>query len=135
MLVCRWTEGHGPDVMEATLAGVLTDYAVALVHRERTAAAIAASDGDPHTGSTLSGAQRVAAASGILTALYHLSPAQARQLLHRAGDHTHRPVVDVADTVLRTGGLPDARPGFAAATAVIGAGDGDDKQSSPPCKP
>jgi len=136
VLICRWTDGHRPDVTEATLAGVLTDYAVALVHRERTASAIACSGGGLHAASTLSGAQRVAAAAGILTALYHLSPAQARQLLHRAGEHTHRPVVDVADTVLRTGGLPDARPGFAApTTGTIGAGDGDGERGSPPADP
>jgi hypothetical protein len=39
-------------------------------------------------------------------ALYHLSPVQARRLLARAGDHTHRSLREVADTVLRTGALP-----------------------------
>jgi hypothetical protein len=37
-------------------------------------------------------------------ALSHLSPRQARQLLSRTGENTHRPVI--ADTVLRTGALP-----------------------------
>ena len=50
--------------------------------------------------------QRVAAATGILMALYHLSPVQARRLLARAGDHTHRSLREVADTVLHTGALP-----------------------------
>ena len=54
----------------------------------------------------LDGTQRVAAATGILMALYHLSPAQARRLLARAGDRTHRSLREVADTVLRTGALP-----------------------------
>jgi hypothetical protein len=50
---------------------------------------------------------RIAAASGILMALYHLSTTtQAQSLLNRASDHTDRPVIDVADTVLRTGALP-----------------------------
>jgi len=39
-------------------------------------------------------------------ALHRLSAAHARQLLTRAADRTHRPLVDVAATVLRTGGLP-----------------------------
>ena len=54
----------------------------------------------------MDGTQRVAAATGILMALYHLSPVQARRLLARAGDHTHRSLREVADTVLRTGALP-----------------------------
>jgi hypothetical protein len=109
VLVCRWTRGHGPDASDAALVGVLTDHAVALVHRERTTRMIRPRDVTPHVASALTAAQRVAAASGILTALHNLTPAQARQLLHRASEHTHRPVLDIADMVLRTGALPGAR--------------------------
>jgi catechol 2,3-dioxygenase-like lactoylglutathione lyase family enzyme len=106
VLVCRWTGGHGPDASDAALVGVLTEHAVALVHRERTTGAVHPRDVAPHIASALTAAQRVAAASGILTALHQLTPAQARQLLHRASEHTHRPVLDIADMVLHTGALP-----------------------------
>lgn len=110
VLITRWTGHHAPDDTVAGLVGVLTDHAVALVHRERTTAAVDPRDLAPHVASALTAAQRVAAASGVLAALYHLSPPQVRQLLHRASEHTHRPVLDVADTVLRTGALPQTRP-------------------------
>jgi hypothetical protein len=106
VLVCRWTGGHAPDASDAALVGVLTEHAVALVHRERTTGAVHPRDVAPHIASALTAAQRVAAASGILTALHQLTPAQARQLLHRASEHTHRPVLDIADMVLHTGALP-----------------------------
>ena len=47
-------------------------------------------------------AQRVAATTGILMAST-TNPAEARQSLVRAGDRTHRSLLDV-DTVLHTGG-------------------------------
>jgi hypothetical protein len=94
----------------AGLVWVVTDHAVTLVHRERNTSETSPQDLAPHIASTLNAAQRVAAASGILTALYHLSPPQVRQLLHRASEHTHHPVLDVADTLLRTGALPPTRP-------------------------
>ena len=36
VLVCRWAGGHAADASDAALVGVLTEHAVALVHRERT---------------------------------------------------------------------------------------------------
>ena len=108
-LLCRWNPGYVPTETDAALVGVLADHAVALVHRERTTGHIA----DPATagqvGAALGRTQRVAAATGILMALHHLTAAQARQLLVRAGDRTHQSLVQVADTVLHTGGLPDQR--------------------------
>jgi hypothetical protein len=44
---------------------------------------------------------------------HHLSTSQARSLLNRASEHTHRPVLDIADTVLRTGALPPQTRGSA----------------------
>ena len=105
VLMCTWRHGHVPVEADAALVGVLVDHATALVHRERTAAHV----GPDLAGQVLlalDGTQRVAAATGILMALYHLSPVQARRLLARAGDHTHRSLREVADTVLRTGALP-----------------------------
>jgi hypothetical protein len=109
VLIARWADADAPDDTMAGLVGVVTDHAVALVHRERTTSAVDR-DVAAHVESALNGAQRVAAASGILAALYHLSPPQVRQLLHRASEHTHRPILDVANTVLRTGALPEIRP-------------------------
>ena len=101
--------GYAPTETDAALVGVLADHAVALVHRERTTGHIT----DPATagqvGAALGRTQRVAAATGILMALHHLTAVQARQLLVRAGDRTHQSLVQVADTVLHTGGLPDQR--------------------------
>lgn len=103
VLACRWDGGYCPTPSDRALVGVLVDHAVALVHRER--AALAGTVADP-AGSRLPMPQRIAAASGILMALYHLSPVQARQLLSRASEHTSASLGDVADTVLRTGALP-----------------------------
>ena len=57
----------------------------------------------------MDGAQRIAAATGVLMALHHLIVAQARQLLDRASDRTHRSLQQVADTVLHTGSLTEPR--------------------------
>jgi hypothetical protein len=111
-MVCIWRRGHLPSEADAALVGVLVDHATALVHRDRTTARVADAGTAGQVRLALDGTQRVAAATGILMALYHLSPAQARQLLARAGDRTHRTLREVADTVLQTGALPgpDGRP-------------------------
>lgn len=108
-LVCSWHTGYTPSDADAALVGVLADHATAVVHRERTTARLADTGAAHQVGYALGDAQRVAAATGILMALHHLNPAQARQLLVRAGDRTHRSLLDVADTVLHTGGLPAHR--------------------------
>ena len=105
-MVCTWRHGYLPSGSDAALVGVLVDHATALVHRERTTAGVADPGAAGQVRLALDGPQRVAAATGILMALYHLSPVQARRLLARAGDRTHRTLRDVADTVLRTGALP-----------------------------
>jgi hypothetical protein len=128
VLVCRWHAGHVPGGADAGLVGVLTDHATALVHRERTAAAIPPVDLAGQVVSALNATQRIAAASGILMALYHLSPIQARQLLTRASEHTHRPVSEIAETVLRTGTLPESQP---RATAVTETGTRGDSGTHP----
>ena len=107
-LVCLAHRVHPRDA-DAALVGVLADHATAVVHRERTTARLADTGAAHQVGAALGDAQRVAAATGILMALHHLNPAQARQLLVRAGDRTHRSLLDVADTVLHTGGLPGHR--------------------------
>ena len=62
--------GHAPDPSDAGRVGVFTDHAVALVHRECTTGRVHAGDVVPHIAVALTTAQRVAAASGILTALH-----------------------------------------------------------------
>ena len=114
-LVCSWHTGYTPSDADAALVGVLADHATAVVHRERTTARLADTGAAHQVGAALGDAQRVAAATGILMALHHLNPAQARQLLARAGDRTHRSLIEVADTVLHTGGLP-AHPTIEAGT-------------------
>ena len=78
-MVCIWRRGHVPGEADAALVGVLVDHATALVHRERTTAGVADQGGAGQVRLALDGTQRVAAATGILMALYHLSPAQARR--------------------------------------------------------
>ena len=97
-LVCAWHDGYVPAEADAALVGVLVHHAIALVYRERTTARVSDPDTAGLVGLTLDGTQRVAAATGILMALYHLTPVQARQLLARAGDRTHRTLREVADT-------------------------------------
>jgi len=104
-LAAAWHTGYLPTEADATLLEVLADHATAVVHRERTIRGP-----EPTTarqiGSALGDAQRVAAATGVLMALHHLSPTQARQLLTRASDRSHRSLIQTADTVLHTGALP-----------------------------
>lgn len=123
VMVCRWHTDHTPDDTEAALTGVLVDHATALVQRGRTPAAGSArapAGQAPHPGPALSAGHRIAAACGILMSVYHLSTTQARSLLNRASEHTHRPVLDIADTVLRTGALPTHTHPFEALTQSPG---------------
>ncbi len=84
-LVCTWRHAHVPFEADAALVGVLVDHATASVHRERTTTRVTDPDVAGQVRLALDGTQRVAAAAGILMALYHLSPAQARRSLARAG--------------------------------------------------
>jgi len=107
-LVCTWHPGYAPTDTDAALVGVLADHATAVVHRERTTTGQLPDTSTAHqVGAALGRVQRVAAATGILMALQHLTATQARQLLARASDRTHRSLLDVADSVLHTGALPD----------------------------
>ena len=116
-LICTWHPGYAPTDTDAALVGVLADHATAVVHRERTTGQLADSAKALQVGAALGRVQRVAAASGILMALHHLTSTQARQLLARASDRTHRSMLHVADSVLTTGALPDNR------TTHTGAGE------------
>jgi hypothetical protein len=104
-VIAHW-HGYQPDDTDAALLGVLIDHATALVHRERITTHLTDTHADRRITTALDGTQRIAAATGILMALYHLSPGQARDLLHRAADRGHRSLRDTADTVLHTGALP-----------------------------
>lgn len=107
-LVCTWKDGFRPAEADTALLGLLVDHTTALVEHERLTARVdelqtATGEG----GLMLPGHQRVAAAVGILMALHHLTAAQATDLLSRASQHTHQSIRGVADTVLRTGAMPD----------------------------
>ena len=108
VLACRWLDGYRPNAADSALLRLLVDHTTALVENERLTARVdelqTAAAG---CGVTLPGHQRVAAAVGILMALHHLSAAQATDLLSRASQHTHQSIRGVADTVLRTGSLPE----------------------------
>ena len=90
--------------------------ATAVVHLVRTIRGLEPSTAR-QVGSALGDAQRVAAAAGVLMVLHHLSPTQARQLLTRASDRSHRTLIQTADTVLHTGALP--RNGTAESTGTV----------------
>jgi hypothetical protein len=108
-LICTWHPGYAPTDTDAALVGVLADHATAVVHRERTTGQLTDSATAQQVGAALGGVQRVAAATGILMALHHLTSTPARQLLARASDRTHRSLLEVADSVLTTGALPENR--------------------------
>ncbi len=107
VLCCRWRDGYQPDDADAALLALLVDHATALVERERLTARIADLQDAAGQNITLPTHQRIAAAVGILMSLHHLSAAQAADLLTRASQHTSQTVTRVADTVLRTGAMPE----------------------------
>lgn len=107
-LVCAWLDGYRPGDADSALIGLLVDHTTALVEHERLTARVDELQTAPGDGGLkLPGHQRVAAAVGILMALHHLTVAQATDLLTRASQHTHLGIRGVADTVLRTGAMPD----------------------------
>jgi len=107
VLVCRWTDGYHPTGADAGVIGLLVDHATAVVERHRLATQVADLRANAGQGLALPGHQRIAAAVGILMSLHHLSAGQAADLLTRASEHTHQSMRGVADTVLRTGAMPD----------------------------
>ena len=108
VLVCAWRDGYLPTDADSALLGLLVDHATAMVEHERLTARVAELEIAPADGTLmLPGRQRVAAAVGILMALHHLTAAQATDLLSRASQHTHQSIRGVADTVLRTGAMPE----------------------------
>lgn len=112
-LICCWHTGYLPTDADVALVGVLAEHAIGVVHRERTLGRSTDQAIARQVGVALDGAQRIAAATGVLMAMHHLTMAQARQLLDRASDRTHRSLQQVADTVLNSGSLtepPAAEP-------------------------
>ncbi len=107
VLACRWTDGYEPTDADAGVIGLLVDHATAIVERHRLATQVADLRANTGQGLALPGHQRIAAAIGILMTLHHISAAQAADLLSRASEHTHQSIRGVADTVLRTGAMPD----------------------------
>ncbi len=106
-MVCRWVDGYQPTEADAALLELLVDHATALVERERLTARVADLQDAAAQEITLPTHQRIAAAVGILMSLHHLSAAQAADLLTRASHHTNQTIRGVADTVLRTGAMPE----------------------------
>jgi hypothetical protein len=117
VLRCCWFDGYRPGAADAALLGLLVDHTTAVVEHERLTARVHELQAAPENAALmLPSHQRVAAAVGILMVLHHLTAAQATDLLTRASQHTHLGIRGVADTVLRTGAMPD-HP-HPAATAV-----------------
>ena len=115
VLVCTWFDGYRPSESDVALLALLVDHTTAMVEHERLLARVGELQACPENAAlSLPGHQRVAAAVGILMALHHLSAAQATDLLTRASQHTHLSIRGVADTVLRTGAMPDHRHPVAA---------------------
>jgi hypothetical protein len=108
VLVCTWFDGYRPGEADSALIGLLVDHTTALVEHERLTARVDELQTTPENAALmLPSHQRVAAAVGILMVLHHLTAAQATDLLTRASQHTHLSIRGVADTVLRTGAMPD----------------------------
>ena len=108
VLMCTWFDGYRPVDADSALIGLLVDHTTALVEHERLTARVDELQTTPENAAVmLPSHQRVAAAVGILMVLHHLTAAQATDLLTRASQHTHLSIRGVADTVLRTGAMPD----------------------------
>lgn len=108
VLECIWFDGYRPGAADAALLGLLVDHTTALVEHDRLTARVNELRTAPENAALLLPShQRVAAAVGILMVLHHLTAAQATDLLSRASQHTHLSIRGVADTVLRTGAMPD----------------------------
>ena len=107
VLTCRWVCEYQPSDADSALVALLVEHAVALVERERLAARVVDLQDAAGQDITLPAHQRIAAAVGILMSLHHLSAAQAADLLTRASHHTNQSIRGVADTVLRTGAMPE----------------------------
>ena len=108
VLMCMWFDGYRPSEADSALIGLLVDHTTALVEHERLTARVDELQTSPENAALLLPShQRVAAAVGILMVLHHLTAAQATDLLTRASQHTHLSIRGVADTVLRTGAMPD----------------------------
>ena len=108
VLACTWFDGYRSGEADAALLGLLVDHTTALVEHERLTARVGELQTAPGNAALmLPSHQRVAAAVGILMVLHHLTAAQATDLLTRASQHTHLSIRGVADTVLRTGAMPD----------------------------
>ena len=108
VLTCTWFDGYRSGEADAALLGLLVDHTTALLEHERLTARVGELQTAPGNAALmLPSHQRVAAAVGILMVLHHLTAAQATDLLTRASQHTHLSIRGVADTVLRTGAMPD----------------------------
>jgi hypothetical protein len=108
VLACTWFDGYRSGEADAALLGLLVDHTTALVEHERLTARVGELQTAPGNAALmLPSHQRVAAAVGILMVLHHLTAAQATDLLTRASQHTHLSIRGVADTVLRTGAMPN----------------------------
>ena len=108
VLTCTWFDGYRSGEADKALLGLLVDHTTALVENERLTARVGELQTAPGNAALmLPSHQRVAAAVGILMVLHHLTAAQATDLLTRASQHTHLSIRGVADTVLRTGAMPD----------------------------
>jgi len=108
VLTCAWFDGYRPVAADSALIGLLVEHTTALVEHERLVARVDELQTSPENAALmLPSHQRVAAAVGILMVLHHLTAAQATDLLTRASQHTHLSIRSVADTVLRTGAMPD----------------------------
>ncbi len=120
VLVCTWFDGYRPGEADSALLGLLVDHTTALVEHERLTSRVDELQTSPETAALmLPSHQRVAAAVGILMVLHHLTAAQATDLLTRASQHTHLSIRGVADTVLRTGAMPDhPHPGAASVQGI-----------------
>ena len=108
VLTCIWFDGYRSGEADAALFGLLVDHTTALVEHERLTVRVGELQTAPGNAVLmLPSHQRVAAAVGILMVLHHLTATQATDLLTRASQHTHLSIRGVADTVLRTGAMPD----------------------------
>lgn len=117
-----------PTVYDHTVAGLLIDRAVAVITQERLQQQIhIADDVNSHLRAALQTNRRIATAIGILMRHHEVTEDVAWELLRTGSQTSQHKISDVADDVVRAGGMDDcsgsvSAPDFSGIPSVIDKG-------------
>jgi hypothetical protein len=109
-VVCRWDDGYAPTSADAALVQSMVEGTVLLLDRERLAQQLRVTSNEAQSLQlAVESNRRIGAAVGILMARRRLTQGQAFRELARVSSITNTRLRIMADTVLLTGDLPNAR--------------------------